>query len=109
VCFGMWNGSPYGCMISGDDHTDKITGANQPPLVIVHGTDDLTIPYVNAKAMYDRAQEVGLESYMVEIDGEEHEPWDAMLTEPYKSEFIQSIVKVLDLENAEAPERCDLE
>ena len=68
---------PRGCQIdTGKDETDDIgTFDNQPPLIMLHGTVDTTVPYVNGKAVYDRAQDVGLSSKMITMKGLDHVPW----------------------------------
>ena len=73
---------PINCKISGDnDNTDDI-GAfpDQPPLFVIHGTQDATVPYVNGKAAYERAQSVGLASTMITIEGTGHRVWNDFLT-----------------------------
>lgn len=69
---------PTGCQIdTGNDETDDIgTFKNQPPLIMLHGTVDTTVPYVNGKAVYDRAQDVGLSSKLITMKGLNHVPWD---------------------------------
>ena len=59
---------PEGCQVdTGADDTNDIGTFEQPPLIMIHGTRDKTIPYVNGKAVYDRAQSVGLTSSLITI------------------------------------------
>ena len=48
--------TPINCRNTGNDNTDDIVRADQPPMVLLHGTDDTMTPYANGKAIYDRAQ-----------------------------------------------------
>ena len=41
-------------------------------MILLHGTEDRATPYVNGKAIYDRAQEVGLDSALITIEGGGH-------------------------------------
>lgn len=67
---------PADCRIESDaDFTNDITGENQPSLLVIHGTEDRTVPYANGLAVYERAQEVGLLSGMITLDNTGHNPW----------------------------------
>jgi len=66
----------------------------------VHGEQDTTIPFINGKEAYDRAQEVGLLSQFIDIPRAGHVPWGKILQEPYNSQLYDAIIKDLDLENA---------
>ena len=65
---------PTNCRIStGNDHTDEIgTFEDQPPLILLHGTEDALTPYVWGKAIYERAQSVGLSSTLITMEGAGH-------------------------------------
>ena len=68
-------------METGKDHTNDIgTFDNQPPLLMLHGTKDYTVPYVNGKEVFDKAQSVGLTSTLITMEGLAHVPWDQILT-----------------------------
>jgi len=41
-------------------------------MILLHGTEDKLTPYANAKAIYDRAQLVGLSSTMISLEGKGH-------------------------------------
>ena len=43
---------------------------------MLHGTVDMTVPYVNGKEVYDRAQSIGLTSKLITMPGLRHVPWD---------------------------------
>ena len=48
--------------------------ANDPPLLIYHGTADSTVPFTQAEALRDRAEEVGLTHEFYPIEGGGHCP-----------------------------------
>ena len=57
---------PHDCKVDEPiDRTDGITGKNQVPLMLIHGTEDTVTPYVNGKAAFYQAQEVGLPSALI--------------------------------------------
>lgn len=102
---------PTGCQIdTGVDHTNDVQGATaafyQPPLLILHGTADLTVPYVDGKAVYDRAQAVGLSSEIITMQGAAHVPWDVIFSKDTFSGVIQAVADGLDLANAQQPAGC---
>lgn len=79
-CKGLLPGGvPYGCEIKPTyDDTKNVTGPPQPPLLMVHGTKDLTVPYVNGKEVTDRASSVGLPNRLITIPGGGHVPFDEL-------------------------------
>ena len=91
-----------GCAIDvkANDQTTDITGVKQPSLLIVHGTEDSTVPYVNGKEVFDQAQKVGLPSAMVSIQGADHVPWDYIFSDQYWIPIIKNIYDGLDLKDA---------
>lgn len=110
-CKGVRFGKPYGCAVNNPeyDFTDNVNSPNQPPLVMVHGTSDLIVPYPNAKALYDRAQEVGLKSKLITIPGAPHVPWYELFTESdYLDQLISFIIDTMDLKDMECPRRMQL-
>merc|ERR1712216_1095675 len=56
-----------GCGIDGDiNHVEDIgSRKGQPALFMIHGTEDYTVPYANAKAAFDAAQSAGIASALV--------------------------------------------
>ena len=102
---------PQGCRIdTGIDTTDDVQGAAasfpQPPLLMLHGTADLTVPYVDGKAVYDRAQAVGLNSTLITMKGAAHVPWDVIFTDEIFSKTTRAIADALDLVHAQQPAGC---
>jgi acetyl esterase/lipase len=76
-CKGLLpSGVPYGCQLKPTyDDTKNVTGPPQPPLLMVHGTNDLTVPYINGKEVADRASSVGLTNRLITIPGAGHVPF----------------------------------
>ena len=67
------NWEPSNCVVNtGNDATGDIDSPSQPPLILLHGTDDTMTPYASGKAIYDQAQSVGLSSTLITIEGEGH-------------------------------------
>jgi len=102
---------PTGCQIeTGVDHTNDVQGAAspfaQPPLLVLHGTADTTVPYVDGKAVYDRAQAVGLSSELISMEGAAHVPWDVIFSEPVFSDVMRAVADGLDLVHAQQPAGC---
>lgn len=100
---------PSGCAVEGgpkNDHTDDVDGSKfQPPLLMVHGTADSTVPYVNGKAVYDRAQAAGIKSKLITIPGAGHVPFDQLFHQgTYLQEFMAFTVDALKLGAAECPQ-----
>ena len=70
------SGVPCGCQLKTTyDDTKNVTGPPQPPLLMVHGTNDLTVPYINGKEVADRASSVGLTNRLITIPGAGHVPF----------------------------------
>merc|ERR1719291_81726 len=88
-----------------NNHVQEVDGsAGQPALLMVHGTADLTVPYANAKAVFDRAQSVGLQSKLITIPGAGHVPFQQLFNDgTYFDEFMTFVVSALKLNNAECP------
>lgn len=75
---------PHDCKVDEPiDRTDGITGQNQVPLMLIHGTEDTITPYANGKAAFYQAQEVGLPSALITIQGAYHVPWEEIWTPKY--------------------------
>ena len=75
-------------------------------MVLVHGSEDTKTPYENAKAIYDRAQSVGLSSTLITIEGEGH-GIGKIAIDDYFTEITTSLYKQVT-QGAQAPEGCSL-
>jgi acetyl esterase/lipase len=100
--------SPYpaGCAVDGTfDHTEDVGSfKGQPALFMIHGTDDYTVPYVNAKAVFDRATAAKIPASMVTIKGARHVPWkEFYASAAYMDQFLTFTIEQMDLGNAECP------
>lgn len=109
-CSAVVAGRPVGCKVQTDrDDTDAIEGANaafeQPPLLQLHGTDDLVVPYVNGKAVSTRAASVGLPSTLITMQAG-HVPWDVIFTPGVFGQAMEAIASGLDLASAQQPAGC---
>ena len=101
--------TPQGCEIdTGIDNTNDVGAATfrQPPLLMLHGTADLTVPYVNGKAVNSRARAVGLNSTLITMKGAAHVPWDVIFTPKIFSQTVQVLADELDLAHAQPPVGC---
>ena len=87
-----------------DKINDIGTFENQPPLVMIHGTEDFIVPYEFAKMGYDRAQSVGLPSTLITMDGLGHVPYEALLT-TYFPDMMTGLYQLVT-KGAQAPEGC---
>ena len=54
---------------------DTVMGAGEPPLIIIHGTADATVPYVEAEELADRAALVGVPYELHPLAGQGHAAW----------------------------------
>jgi acetyl esterase/lipase len=54
---------------------ESLVDANDPPVFIVHGTEDTTVPYTNSLALTNRCGAVGLPYEFYPIQGAAHGPW----------------------------------
>ena len=75
-------------------------------MVLVHGSEDTTTPYENGKAIYDRAQSVGLSSTLITIEGEGHGIMGVAIDD-YFTEITTSLYQQVT-KGAQAPEGCSL-
>lgn len=97
---------PSGCQTDGDwdDTNDVGSFPGQPPVALIHGTADKIVPYVNGKAVYDRAQKVGLKSLLISIPNAGHVPFQQFETQKtYFKDFMTFVVDAMDLSDAECP------
>lgn len=98
---------PAGCSVQGDiDHVNDFDGRQGlPALFMIHGTEDMTVPYVNAKAVFDRAQAAGIASSLLTIENARHVPWDEFYSKPaYMKQLLDFMFEQMDLVNAECPQ-----
>ena len=85
---------PSNCKIdTGIDNTNDITGPPQPPLISVMFERDAVTPYYNGKLVTDRAEDVGLDSKMIKIDGPGHVNWEKMLADDVLEEITTTLVE----------------
>jgi acetyl esterase/lipase len=74
---------PHNCAVNGTwDYTAQIGArAPQPALALVHGTHDLTVPYIYALKEIQRAQEVGgIPHTLVTVPGGGHVPFEQLFS-----------------------------
>lgn len=105
-CRGLYpDGAPYDCAVNGTlNKVSDIDSAKLPPLAMVHGTLDLTVPYVNAKAVIAQANKVGLLNKFVTIPGAKHVPFHELFTEStYLHDLMTFLVQAMDLKHAQCP------
>ena len=57
---------------------DAIESVTDPPLIIIHGTEDHTVPFSNATRLDARATETGLYHEFYPFQGAGHGPWNEM-------------------------------
>ena len=69
---------------------------------MVHGTEDYTLPYVNAKALAQAAETAGILTKFIGIQGAGHVPFQ-QLFDSHLEEFMGFVVKSMDLEGAQCP------
>ena len=72
---------------------------------MLHGTADRLVPYVNGKAVYDRAQSQKIASTMITMDGLGHVPWDDILN-TYLTDMTTSLYQEVT-KGAQAPDGCE--
>lgn len=67
ACIDLWGGL-Y-------DNVTKID-PGEPPVLIIHGTEDKVVPYSEAKNISRRCKEVGVYCSLHPLEGAGHAPWD---------------------------------
>ena len=95
------------------DYIDNINPAahkppapSQPPLLLVHGTADTTVPYREAVALQTRANQTGLPNAMISIPGAGHVPQQQLIEDgDYLERMLAFMSANMDLEHAECPVR----
>ena len=71
---------------------------------MVHGTADLTVPYVNAQEVITRAAAVGISNLLISIPGAGHVPFQQLFTDStYLTDLMTFLVDAMDLEHAQCP------
>eukprot|EP00729_Bicosta_minor_P000488 gene488-10260_t len=97
------HGNPFGCHYGIWDRVNNVTGADgQPPLCMIHGTNDTTVPIREAKAIQTRANEVGLSNELITIVGGQHVPMVQFLS-GHLDTFMEFAVKSMDLAGSQCP------
>lgn len=98
-------GIPYGCQYGIWNETNAINSAKQPPLAMVHGTLDLTVPIIEAESIQKRANEVSLKNKLIKIIGGRHVPIGMLLNEgTYMVDLMMFIVEAMKLKDV--PSEC---
>lgn len=103
--------NPSGCLIScppAPDRTSEMS-AGGVPLVMLHGTDDQIIPYVNGLEAARRANETGIRNTFITIPGAGHVPMDEALdTESgYLNEWLTFLSGALNLADTDCPSSAE--
>jgi acetyl esterase/lipase len=91
----------------GDEY---LVDANDPPVFIVHGTADTTVPYTNSLALTNQCGAVGLPYEFYPIQGAVHAPWtnffndvvNGKTIERHGAEFLFKYLGLLSLDPAAA-------
>jgi len=99
---------PASCSINSDiDHiVDFDSSKGKPALFMIHGTEDTTVPYVNAQAVFTAAQAVGIPSALVTLKGAQHVPWDAFYSNVDNvNQMLDFLFEQMGLADAECPRR----
>ena len=90
------------------DHIGDIRSSEgKPALFMIHGTEDYTVPYANAKAVYSAAQAVGIPSALVTIEGGAHVPWAEFYSNVSNvDQMMDFLYEHMGLASAECPRRA---
>ena len=75
-------------------------------MILFHGTEDKTTPYVNGEAIYDRAQEAGLSSTLFTMEGEGHSILGLILDDDDNFSDLTTSLYQQITKGAEAPQGC---
>jgi len=67
ACVDLWGG-----LYSNVTEIDQ----GEPPVLIIHGTDDKVVPYSEAENISRRCRELGIAYILHPLEGEGHAPWD---------------------------------
>ena len=101
-------GEPLGCKYGSWNYTGNVDGAAQPaqpPLLMVHGTADTTVPIREAYQIQARANITGLESKLIAIPGAGHVPLEQLEQQPHLDDMVGYLVRTMALADAECPKR----
>lgn len=100
---------PRLCAVSSPPGRDLTQELNKGdiPVIDLHGTSDIIIPYVAGREMINRANEVGVQSLLLTIPQAGHVPWGNILdaNETYLIQSLRFISGSLNLAEAECPLR----
>ena len=66
--------------------------AGEPPLIIVHGTEDSVVPYRHAEALRDRAEEVGIPYAWHPLQGVGHGSGQTAMISAWTAEFFYPLL-----------------
>ena len=86
---------------------DVQNAVSQPPLALVHGTRDLTVPYREAKKIQARAKRIGLPCELITVPGGGHVPMQELLSTYMDTlmDFVEQHLGAVEPEVVEAPGR----
>lgn len=95
---------PSGCLINAEDDTKEMSSGDIP-VVFLHGTADLTVPYLNALEAGQRANKTGVRNLFLTIPDATHVPMDDCLStsEPYLHQWVSFLAGALNTAEAECP------
>jgi acetyl esterase/lipase len=104
---------PSGCLLDASppiDLTSKMQ-AGSAPLLLVHGTMDQVVPYLNGKAVNARAEALGLDHKFIVIPGADHMGAPAQLLDDAAllTEMFNYTSKVLHLAGSDCPRNAKAE
>jgi len=95
-------GLPTACQVQNltCDYTHDVGATpNQPSLLMVHGTADAIVPFVNAKAIFDRALAAGIHAKLIAIPDAGHVPMKELFTEGnYFNDFMSFVIDSLGID-----------
>ncbi len=78
-----------------------------PPLLIIHGTEDRVVPFGMAKELKNKLDEIGIFNEFHPIEGEGHAPWRHLKDiETWTRDFL---FKLLNSESSNTNEKTDLD
>jgi alpha-L-fucosidase 2 len=90
-----------GLLIAGLNEFSPINSVNEkaPPFLLIHGTDDIVVPYAQSQRFCDKLREskVSCELYTVNGGGHGVRGWEALNHTDYKAPMVRWIQKTLAL------------
>ncbi len=66
-------------------------GTSKPPLLIIHGTADTTVPYAQAQSLYKAAQEGGISATLVTVQNANHGYIEPNMSPPPSTVIAQTV------------------